>query len=312
MYVSKKLLMNDMEKAVAVACHEISHQVGSKARLREERYDKITNTIAYLLLHYGVTALPEDDNQQYFKNVVSILSSELSQCWKEQYKSSKKDFYLKTIREFIDATHTFTKMQITSGNEISDLDKMICERWSAAISKMDSKLRDYICSSLNNYYNTSLFDDSHNDFDCIAQILYNSFSNYCESISETVALLNEHTEYCDIVIQAFSESYSDLQMIKFGNIADFSEYKDTLQFVSDDMNSIEDTLRINAIRNILSYDKIEEMDFTFEGGNDRDFVAIRNICEYLIECKKISNDDIKILPFEENGWLQKTPTYFYC
>ncbi len=305
LYVSEKLLMQDIQKTVSVICHEISHQVGSTARLRKYRYEKITYIIAYLLLYYATSSLFEDQDETENDEVISALAQRLSTCWEEQYIACKEeDFYLKTFREFIEATNTYTKMQIVPQKETSNLDKKICREWAGAFGEMDESLIGSICLSLNRYFGTSAFDYCCGNYDTVAQIVYRCFSDFCNGISGNAELLDEHTEYCDIVIQAFSESYCDLQMIKQRGIRSFCEYKDVLSCSFFENNSVEDELRIRSIECMLSCAEGSNRKITVEGGTDRDLMVVNNICEYLKACEKLIKGDLNILPFEKNEWLE--------
>lgn len=226
-YVEEALFYNP-EKIIPIMCHEIAHKVGKKTRHREERARRIFKCYAYYML-YNVLPLCTYDKsiEKGCAIFVSILADGMSSCIMKEfqlYEKEEKEYCLRNEATLF-SIEAFTK-KITGGVELTKDDEFLnklvgiwLETYSKMVAEKNGRVKndidayiEFILNRLNAYYTSNYWLNSEMQLMTMSTI-FRSIAIKINNFFEDTKNINNYAEFCNSILSAFSEAYSDLQML---------------------------------------------------------------------------------------------------
>lgn len=262
----------DPQNAISLLCHEIGHYVGN--RHRKERARLIFRSICFKLLNY-TKASEIQENHQYLLNgesVICLLVDSLAEYLMELFESFSKtpiqkiEFHLKDVSNFL--------QNINFGHDLfinAIWRETIIARWIEALRGkiIDSDIRHKeigiflagIQTPLNSTHLTNMFAaDPECDF--ILETIARQIAAYVKGIKAQWTELNyeqsskRYVAYCENVIQSFSETFADLQMVEIIGDKFSPEHYDSLFKLIDDSRDFQQTVRHDALLSVVAQDRM--------------------------------------------------------
>lgn len=313
----------DPRTVVPIMCHEIAHYVGNMSRHRDRRMELIFNAVCAFLL-YNMLPLDEKTGEGKTPPLLAPLAEAFGTLLKEKYTEFSQSFYVNDIDRFLIQNNTIMTLV-----ESLSFQAKLRQAWADVLIHSDiGPLLDKLDRTLRSHYSSSLYQDGVREYydgpntarqaacnimaDNMVLKLQKSFrlwKRYGSAGQEdqSTAPLEIYFDFCQLLIQACSEAYSDLRMIELLGIQEASQYENILikntEYRVKANVDFQRSLRHDAVceacnlKSWSAYFILSDLDPTMQ-------VVIKyarsSLVKYLRECIRNKQDDSAALP---HGYL---------
>lgn len=295
-FISEKLMYNP-SGTLALLCHEIAHQVGSKKRKRKERTEYLFQSISILLLDNTFIGI----HRESYEELLRTLSKALGECITEEYENTRTEkvksststlpqkspllYYSKDVEQFIvqklKEPSYDGDLPFLSDNAIPTLRKALQTLSENARTQMRTHFLKWMnpALSLENIQS----DDYWPSDEIILKAMLVQMSSYIKRKNGSDYGYQDSYEYSDrisAIFSCFREAYSDLRMIELMKIDQFEDYLKIRRITRPDLDEeMYYEIRSKAIEQLLSVAKI-----SFK--NKEQELIVECLVNYLKECKR--------------------------
>lgn len=296
-YLSEKYFY-DPAKAILLLGHEVGHYIGN--RFREERAKEIFTAIGCVLFCVYFPT-PETLNPSEASQICRISGEAIGQFILSEYCKTRTNpaltFYYDDIKMYVS-----NFVNSLPSPEINEYSSEIAKQLGNSLYRYAKKNPDFattyqhILNSLDtdnvtSYYGSeSIFADDYR-FGCntLAQFILNELFSVFNPILDTNGSNHKNfLEACEAIVQAFSESFADLQMLRIsGNLFDVAQFVDLLL---EEEESIDRSVRFHVMRyltgilNVRSKSDFEVYDSRFMYPNAYCIIIEELVKRYLSNC----------------------------
>lgn len=290
--------------ALALLCHEIGHYMSN--RRRADR----TNGIFYIV---GLSLLSRTPLIEIVKNVdvvvngvsiLHVLATSLSCFLLQEFNKEfpveeigENQHHLINVVKFL-TRHNFGAdffAQVESSNVIVDQwHKDICKvsdsgrlnhtEFHDALQSIEGTLHT---SYITRLYNNTQAKDVSDAYIYVFSIFARNIMFHVKMLCAKPQAINDHIEFCDNVIQAYSEAYADMRMAQvMGKSFSVQMYEKLLQTIGDKEKILCDIRHDALCQTIGCIEKWDKWAGTYELKSDMILqeVAIQLIHQYLTQC----------------------------
>lgn len=300
----------DPSDAVKLLCHEIGHYAGN--RCREQRVEYMFRAISFYLLSVCFLEFYRDDEESLvMERLAETLAEVMVECIDSQGRKCTRGikFHLKDVSEFLkDSDYGFFLFEDGSCRE------EILLRWRSVLveaagqsSDIQKELAGWMRAAEVPFWEgdgCETADEREAMYDVLVrQLTFAVRDTQMKWGSEDyIGLSISYRGYCETVLQAFSESFADLQMKELmGERFDPREYKRLLEKIGKKEN-VETVLRQAAVLGEIP-----------NGDRNMRYTA-RQITEYLKQCgEKPASSElvVKALEIFQEGTAQEQFDFIY-
>jgi len=217
-----EFLFYDPINAIAIICHEIAHYVGNRKREVRARY--IFQSIGVCLFQRNFLSITNVQAENYDDSLLKLLSLDFSEYAIDKiteyslYGQNENQYFLNTLSDFLNDNNY--------GLDLLQNSSLLMDKWKISLNNSfkENKLKDEfdnVIQKINDTLYVNNYNTDENISYCIdvfirfliwdsLQIetkLYEYNSNDTE---------NDFNKVCENIVQAFSEAYADLHMLKIG------------------------------------------------------------------------------------------------
>lgn len=306
-YLSEKYFY-DPVKAIMLLGHEVGHYIGD--RYRKKRAEQIFNAIGCVAVYIYFPMIKGVDEDSIY-NISRIAGNAIGKCLLDYYSRTrpyrKRQYYFADVKEFVDVIVNNltafviellrTNMAVEVGNELqkyAESNPKIVEAFRKILKEIDRK-------NETTYYSDSVIfkHDYRFGSNILAQfILDEVFSNFDPAFDTAGKNHDNFFKICESIVQAFSESFADLQMRRIcGDNFSVAQYANLL--LDDGNASLDRSIRFHVMKNLsVTFGCVNEDAFS---DYDHNFLYTNRYCQIIEELvlNYLSTCDCKNSPIQD-------------
>lgn len=266
-YLSEKYFY-DPAKAILLLGHEVGHYIGN--RYRKVRAKEIFNAVSSALCYvYFPNTLSPNDRSRICKITGESIGKYLFEEYQRTFPDHPKQFFFDDIRDYVVSgfANTLSSFEINEYTseiavQLSNFLHAYAKRNPEFISTYKVILQFIDEENATSYYSSeSIFDDDYR-FGCnaLARYILNELVAAFNPTLDTAGVnYKNYLKACESIVQSFSESFADLQMLRIsGKWFSVTKY---VELLLEEEASIDRSIRFHVMHHLCDMLNIGSLDF---------------------------------------------------